>query len=103
PAKIPALYEGNHKLLIGPGIKVSTVSTLRDNYLFMEAFETSLNFVPGETQAVSPIVRYRDETNDYNYIVVEDFEDSFIDMEQIGGDNPTIVRTTDKGLVFEGV
>lgn len=102
PAMLPVLDEGNHKVMLGPGIKVSTISTLRDNYLFLEAFETTVQLIPGETLHLTPTVRYRNESNDYTYIVVEDFEDSFLDVQQIGGDNPTIERTTDPALVRSG-
>ena len=102
PADIPILEEGNHRLLVGPGIKVSTISTLRDNYIFYGAYERSVNLVPGEVLEVAPEVMYRDEGVSYLYYVVEDFEDSFIEMGALGGSDANIVRTTNPAYVYEG-
>lgn len=102
PANIPILEEGQHQLLVGPGIKVSAISTLRDNYLFYEAYETTVNLIPGEVLTVEPQVRYRDEGVNYLYYVVEDFEDSFIEMSAISGSDVSILRTTDPQYTFEG-
>jgi hypothetical protein len=102
PADIPVLEEGEHKLLVGPGIKVSTVSTLRDNYLFYGAYERQINLIPGEILTIEPEVSYRDEGSNYLYYTLEDFEDSFIEMSSLSGSDAEILRTTDPENVFEG-
>ena len=102
PADIPILEEGEHQLLVGPGIKVSTVSTLRDNYLFYDAYESKVNLIPGEILNIEPEISYRDEGSSYLYYVVEDFEDSFIEMSAITGSDAEILRTTETDIVFEG-
>jgi len=102
PADIPILEEGEHELLVGPGIKVSTVSTLRDNYLFYNAYGQQVNLVPGEILTIEPQVSYRDEGSNYLYYILEDFEDSFIEMSSVSGSDAEIFRTTDPANVFEG-
>ncbi|MEX2597091.1 MAG: hypothetical protein WEC59_09215 [Salibacteraceae bacterium] len=102
PARIPILDEGKHTLLIGPGVKVSTISTLRDNYAFYEAYESEVNLIPDETINLTPTTRYRDLNGVYSYILVEDFEDNFLDMEDVSGSDAEIVRTTNPNFVFEG-
>lgn len=102
PAEVPVLDEGKHRLLIGPGIKVSTISTLRDNYLFYTAHESEINLVPGETTPVLPEVSYRDEDALYKYLIVEEFEDNFLELEPNTNTDALIKRTTDLALVYEG-
>jgi hypothetical protein len=102
PTEIPILDEGTHRLLIGPGIKVSTISTLRDNYLFYTAFSSEVTLVPGEKIRLEPSVMYRDEDDQYKYIVVEEFEDSFLELEANTNSDAGIRRTTDDAYVYEG-
>lgn len=102
PAEIPVLAEGMHDLLIGPGIKVSTISTLRDNYLFYQAYDERLDLEPGETITVMPSVAYRDEGDNYTYLVVEDFEDSFLEVEPNTNTDAEIRLTNQPSQVRSG-
>lgn len=105
PVTIPILEEGKHKLTVGPGIKVSTVSTLRDNYLFYEALtDEDFELKRGEITAVNPVVRYRSKGENYEYLVVEDFNDpnKVIQFDTVSGSNAGMEITTDPALVFEG-
>jgi len=102
PADIPILQTGDHRLLIGPGIKVSTISTLRDNYVFYGAHEQVFHFAEGERTTLVPQVQYRDEGSTYKYMIVEDFEDVFSEMEAVEASEVQIERTTDPENVFEG-
>ncbi|NQV52973.1 MAG: hypothetical protein HQ500_07305 [Flavobacteriales bacterium] len=102
PADIPVLDEGKHKLLVGPGIKVSTVSTLRDNYLFYNAHQQDVTLTPGEKVSITPTISYRDEGNNFKYIVVEEFEDAFIELNPNDNTDAEIKRTTDGEYVKYG-
>lgn len=106
PATIPVLDEGKHKLTVGPGIKVSTVSTLRDNYLFYEAFiDNEFELKRGGIIELNPGVRYRSALDNYEYLVVEDFDDpnKVLQLEKVNESDTGISLTTDPGLVFEGI
>lgn len=103
PAKIPVLASGKHKLTVGPGILISTVSTLRENYLFYTAYEQKdFLLVEGEVTAVNPKITYRDAGAIYEYIVVEDFEQAFIVVDSFSGSQKPILKTQDANKVFEG-
>lgn len=103
PATIPILDEGDRRLLVGPGIKVSTISTLRDNYLFFEGHEQNIELIRGETLRIEPTTRYRNTDNMYEYRLIEDFEDGFINVETTELSNGEILRTTDPAFVYEGI
>lgn len=103
PAEIPILEEGTHNLLIGPGIKVSTVSTMRDNYLFYKGYTERVDLIPREKLPITPVTSYRDEGNNYTYRVVEDFEDGFIDLSANVNTDAEIKRTTDPSQVEYGL
>jgi hypothetical protein len=102
PATIPILDEGQRRLLVGPGIKVSTISTLRDNYLFFEGHEQDVDLVPGETLRIEPITRYRDPAGAYEYRLIDDFEDGLLNVETTEASDAQIFRTTNPDYVFEG-
>ncbi len=105
PATIPVLAQGEQDLLIGPGIIVSTLSELRDNYLFYDAFRTTFDFKPGEIQEIEPFVTYREEANQYVYLTVDDFDDvdiTFNGFTKSNGSDTNIVVTRDPNEVFEG-
>lgn len=103
PAKIPILDEGVHKLTVGPGIKVSTVSTLRDNYLFYTAhIDNNFELKRGEVAELTPTVSYRSPEQNYVYELIEDFEQPFLQMEETPDSEVALVKTTDPDLVFEG-
>lgn len=105
PVTIPILDEGKHKLTVGPGIKVSTVSTLRDNYLFYEAFiQEDFELKRGEITVLNPTVRYRSAGENYEYMVVEDFNDpnKVVQFDTVSGSDAGMEITTDPALVFEG-
>ena len=101
PATIPILEEGERRLLVGPGIKVSTVSTLRDNYLFYRGHEEVINLQKDETLEVFATTSYRNE-GAYTYEIVDDFESSFLAFTKDEQSDTEFVRTSDESLVFEG-
>lgn len=103
PAKIPILESGRHKLTIAPGILVSTVSTLRENYLFYTAYtDPNFDMITGEVQAVTPVVTYRDSLGGYRYLPIDDFEGPFPQLDSFSGSQVPIVLTSNASLVFEG-
>jgi len=62
-----------------------------------------VNLVPGETLYIEPNTSYRDAGNLYEYRLIEDFEDGFLDLETLDGSDVSITRTTERSLVKEGV
>jgi hypothetical protein len=102
PVRIPIIASGVHKLTIGPGIIVSTISTERVNYPYYTAYiDENFDFIVGETTTVKPRVNYRID-EEYEYIVVDDFENAFTNLDTFSTSDAPILITQSPELVFEG-
>jgi len=103
PAKVPVLTSGNHKLTVGPGILVSTNSTIRENYPFYNAHvDQNFSLIAGESVDLIPQTSYRDEGSTYEYIVVDDFETAFTQIDSFSGSAAAILKTEADGYVYDG-
>jgi len=103
PAKIPVLEDGIHKITIGPGIVFNGQEQNRELYLFYEGYtDAEFEFKSGEITEVNPIVRYRNAGNDYEYILVDDFEGFTTNMQATAASETGIIITTESPNVFEG-
>lgn len=58
PCKIPVLVSGNLKVALYPAIRNNGISVTKKIYPFYEPFETSIDFVSGETYTVNPTTQY---------------------------------------------
>lgn len=74
PCKIPVLVSGNLKVALFPAIRNNGISDTKKIYPFYEPFETSLNFVPGDSYTVNPVTQYYSSCNYW----LENFEGNTI-------------------------
>lgn len=103
PAKIPVLEEGIHKLTIGPGIVFNGQEQNRELYLFYEGYtDAEFEFIAGEIIEVNPIVRYRSASDDFEYVLIDDFEGFTTNMQPTAASETGITKTTESAYVFEG-
>ncbi|NVO02504.1 MAG: hypothetical protein HXX09_07345 [Bacteroidetes bacterium] len=99
PATFPVLYEGNHKITIKAGIKVSGIARARAIYPFYESYTQNFNLVKDSIINISPTVNYFSSTA-FNWL--EGFEDGGIKIEKTLRSDTIIEKTSDAGNVFEG-
>lgn len=72
PATVPILENGPVEVSISAGIKRNGISNDRVFYPFYTPYSSSMNLIPGKTDTVQPVVRYRDNLK---FVWIEDFED----------------------------
>ncbi len=58
PVALPLLESGMHTITVFPGIKNNGMGTSRIKYPFYTSFDTTLQFVPGETYTIEPRFAY---------------------------------------------
>ncbi len=89
PCHVPVLEEGEHELLIFPGIKNNGISDTRVRYPFYTPYETIINLTLDDTLAVNPATQYK---NSLTFAYIEDFEGAGISFAK----GPT----SDTNMVF---
>jgi hypothetical protein len=100
PCRVPALYTGVHTVLIGPGIKINGVSSLRAPYPFYRFYRDTLNFVPGTALKIDPVTSYSDSLN---YSFLANFDDlSGNKLEATNASDTSVSITNNPEKVFEG-
>lgn len=72
PAMVPVLKEGPAEVSISAGIKRNGISNDRVFYPFYAPFTKSVQLIPGRTDTIVPVVRYR---SNLKFVWIEDFED----------------------------
>lgn len=78
PCKIPILINGENKnIKLYPAIRNNGISSTKKLYPFTEAFDTTLNLVPGQTYTFNPVTRYTTAVKFWT----EDFESSTVKLE----------------------
>jgi len=100
PSKFPVLAQGNHEIIIKPGIKVNGIAMARGYYPFYQQFSSTINFKPDVTETINPTVHY--ENNPLIFQWMEDFETSGVTLEKFGSSDTTIEKTSIASQVFEG-
>ncbi|MEI6764914.1 MAG: hypothetical protein WCM76_04685 [Bacteroidota bacterium] len=98
PAKFPVLKEGEHDLIIKPGIKVNGISNTRAYYPFYKQYEATVTFVKGEVMSIHPVVTYYPDMVNW----VEDFEGGGQTIETTSTDDTAMIKCSDPTQVFEG-
>ena len=81
PARFPVLKEGKHTILLGAGIYENGISATRVLYPLYKSFETTVDFIPGET-----LDRGVDTVNYFpgiSYTLYEDFEGNIFSFDSI--------------------
>lgn len=78
PCKIPILINGDSKnVKLYPAIRNNGIASTKKLYPFTEAFDATLNLVPGETYTFNPVTRYTTAVKFWT----EDFESSTVKLE----------------------
>ncbi len=75
PFRMPVLEEGEHQLLIIPGIRINGRSSTRVTNSFYEPYFTTFNLTKEQTTNIIPSFKYK---NTCNFIARDDFEDTGI-------------------------
>lgn len=100
PAKFPVIAtEGEHDILITPGIKLNGIAATRFDYKVMTSYQVTQNLTIGDTITFNPEVSYRENAV---FKWLEDFEqggESWIKDES--SDTTMTIQSIDS-LAFEG-
>jgi hypothetical protein len=99
PARIPILRGGNVSLRLNGGILLNGISSTRAAYPFYASFDTVLNLTAGETDTVTPRLRYN---ADIDFLWLENFEGQGLTIRRNVQSDTTLIRETDPAKVFEG-
>ena len=99
PAQIPVVG-GMNTFRVSPGIKNNGVSSDRTIYPFFDDFLIDLDLVPEETQMISPVIQYFENSVVFWH---EDFEDPGVKIENLNLTDTTIQRIFNDPIVFEGL
>ncbi|UKN02060.1 hypothetical protein K6119_00840 [Paracrocinitomix mangrovi] len=91
PAKIPVLDEGEHTLLVYPGIKMNGISATRTRYPFYNKFETTVNLVKDTEVSVTPTTTYK---SNLQFQFIEDFEQVGVQFDKDAVSDTNIVIVT---------
>lgn len=99
PATFPLLFEGNHNVIIKPGIKINGIAGTRAIYPFYTFYSSNVNLIPDSIITINPDITY-------NAVTVfewkEAFEDGGITIENTPFSDTTMEKTSDSYYVFEG-
>jgi hypothetical protein len=98
PATLPVLASGEHEIKVRGGIKQNGISSTRVQYPFYTFYTTTVNFVPGNTTTLQPVVSYFQGTT---FKWLENFESSgtTIATGPYTSDTSVVQQST---VVFEG-
>lgn len=99
PATLPVLFEGFHKVIVKPGIKVNGIAGTRAIYPFYTYYSSDITLFPDSVITVNPMITYNAETV---FEWKEAFEDGGISIETTAFSDTTIDKTSDAQYVFEG-
>jgi hypothetical protein len=96
PAVLPALYQGQHKLTIKPGIKINGISSTRAPYPFYNPIiYEDFNFIPDSVFNLGiPTTEYAENLN---FMWMEDFETPGLSITETSASDTNIVRTQPAG------
>ncbi|MFH0866835.1 MAG: hypothetical protein V1904_11620 [Bacteroidota bacterium] len=100
PATMPVLFEGVHKVMVKPGIKVNGIAGTRAIYPFYTYYSLDIILIPDSVITVNPSITYNAETV---FIWKEAFEDGGISIETTPFSDTIIEKTLPNAPeVFEG-
>ena len=98
PMLAPVLDEGEHTVEIFAGMADNGIVSYPEIYPFYNRYITTKKFIPGETIAIDPSVKYDSKTI---FSFIEDFEDGNIFGGELDGDIGTKIELIRQGR-FEG-
>ncbi len=97
PALIPVIHDGKAEIKFFAGIKNNGISDTRIRYPFITAFDTTLVFIPGNTDTIVPHFKYEELCT----IEQQGFESGNF-LVELAGNGGVFSAVTDDNLVFEG-
>jgi hypothetical protein len=86
PFRMPVLDEGEHTLLIIPGIKLNGQTGNRTTNAFYETYSTTINLTKEEETKVVPAFKYK---SIIKIIARDDFEDTGVILNPVTGEDST--------------
>lgn len=98
PIKIPIIGEGQHEIVILPGIINNGISDTKKRYPFVEPYTVSVNLLLEDTISITPITRYYAQTK----FLIEDFENAVLKIETDGASQAIIEKENDPAVVQWG-
>lgn len=98
PIKIPIIDEGQHEILILPGVINNGISGTKKRYPFVEPYTVSVNLLLEDTISITPVTRYYQQTK----FLIEDFESAVLKLETDGSSLATIVKADDPSVLQWG-
>jgi hypothetical protein len=97
PSTFPVLTTGTHRLTIRPGILIDGIASARTDYPFYAAYDTTVNFQPGQILHIVPSSKYYTNV----HIDLEDFDRAGTNLVKYPGSDTTITPVHDQHS-FEG-
>jgi hypothetical protein len=98
PIKIPIIGEGQHEILILPGVINNGISGTKRRYPFVEPYTVSVNLLLEDTISITPRTRYYKETK----FLIEDFENAILKVQTDGSSQASIVKANDPDVLQWG-
>jgi len=98
PIKIPIIGEGQHEIVILPGIINNGISDTKKRYPFVEPYTVSVNLLLEDTISITPITRYYAQTK----FLIEDFENAVLKIETDGASQAIIEKENDPAILQWG-
>jgi hypothetical protein len=98
PIKIPIIGEGEHEIVIIPGVINNGISATKRRYPFVELFTTNVNLILNDTISITPRTRYYKQTR----FLIEDFESAILKIETDGASQVTLVKGNDPDVLQWG-
>ena len=93
PFRMPVLKEGEHEVLVIPGIKINGQSSTRVTNSFYEPYRTTVNLTKEQTTTITPSFRYKSTCN---FMARDDFEDTGIILNPRADFDTTRMRAIPK-------
>lgn len=98
PIKLPIIDEGQHEVLILPGVINNGISGTKKRYPFVEPYTVTVNLLLEDTISITPVTRYYKETR----FLIEDFESAILKVETDGASQASIVKANDPEILQWG-
>lgn len=98
PIKIPIIGEGEHEIIILPGVINNGISGTKRRYPFVEPYTVSVNLLLEDTISITPRTRYYKETK----FLIEDFENAILKVQTDGSSQASIVKANDPDILQWG-
>lgn len=100
PATFPIITsEGNHEVMITPGVKMNGISATRIQYPLFTSYSENIDLFLDSVVTMQPVVEYRDGIS---YEWMEDFEGGGDSWFKDEASDTNMLTTSVDSLVFEG-